>query len=346
MFLISLCIGFLGILIFVVTSSALEKNKFARGNYLSLELKKKKNKLKDSSKEVKAKEKSAQAKEAVMQADWDRMNALGLYYDYDKLSLVDTVKAYLDEYGIDHSQIAFSYKDLESGKTFSMNETQPMTAGSTYKLPLNMLVVDQVSKGKLSMDERYDITNTTYEYEMEHKAYVGQFAGAMTIPEMQEYSLVYSENTPAYALADRLGGMDKAFKHLKKYGESKTSIKTIQRQGNKTTSDYYIQVLEYLWKHQKKYKDILYYIGASFPDQYYKTYLPDLVIYQKPGYVREALNVDAIVCEKSPYLIALYTANLGGTSEDTTEISPTGYNQLVALTYVINQWHRVNQNKE
>ena len=30
----------------------------------------------------------------------------------------------------------------------------------------------------------------------------------MTIPEMQEYSLVYSENTPAYALAERLGGME------------------------------------------------------------------------------------------------------------------------------------------
>ena len=30
----------------------------------------------------------------------------------------------------------------------------------------------------------------------------------MAIPDMQRYSLVYSENTPAYALADRLGGMD------------------------------------------------------------------------------------------------------------------------------------------
>ena len=31
-----------------------------------------------------------------------------------------------------------------------MNDTQPMTAGSTYKLPLNMLVMDEVNKGKLS----------------------------------------------------------------------------------------------------------------------------------------------------------------------------------------------------
>lgn len=295
---------------------------------------------------VRKKEKSQEAKEAVMQEDLARMDALGLYYDYANLSLVDTVKAYLKEFSISEEQIAFSYKDLESGKTFSMNDIQPMTAGSTYKLPLNMLVVDEVTAGKFTMEERFDITQTTYEYEKEHLAYVGQFSGAMSIPEMQEYSLLYSENTPAYALADRVGGLDKAFKRISKYGQSKSDIKTIQRQGNKTTTDYYIHVLDYLWANQEKYKDLLYYIGESFPNQYYKTYLPDLVIYQKPGYVGEALNVDAIVMEESPYLIALYSAYLGGSTEESEEISSLGYNQLVALTYVINQWHRVNHNSD
>lgn len=65
----------------------------------------------------------------------------------------------------------------------------------------------------------------------------------MTIPEMQEYSLVYSENTPAYALAERLGGMEKFYGMLDKYGKSKGKVKTIQMHGNKTTTDYYIQVL-------------------------------------------------------------------------------------------------------
>lgn len=91
-------------------------------------------------------EKSKEAKQATMDADFAQMNALGLYYDYHTLSLVDTVKAYLEEFGIDESQIAFSYKDLRSGKTVTMNEHQPMTAGSTYKLPLNMLVVDEVKR--------------------------------------------------------------------------------------------------------------------------------------------------------------------------------------------------------
>ena len=102
----------------------------------------------------------------------------------------------------------------------------------------------------------------------------------MTIPEMQEYSLVYSENTPAYALAERLGGMEKFYGMLDKYGKSKGEVKTIQMHGNKTTTDYYIQVLDYLWKHQEDYKDILKYLGESFPEYYYKTYNQGLTIYR------------------------------------------------------------------
>ncbi|WP_236560370.1 serine hydrolase [Streptococcus halichoeri] len=290
-------------------------------------------------------EKSQAAKQAVMAHDLERMNALNLYYDYPNLSLAATVKAYLQEYGIDPSQVAFSYKDVRTGKTDGMNEVVPMTAGSTYKLPLNMLVLDEVAKGKLSLTERFDITHTTYEYQGEHAAYVSQFKGAMTIPQMQEYSLVYSENTPAYALAERLGGLDQAFKAFDRYGKSRSKeLPTIARAGNKTTASYYLQVLDYLWKHQDSYKPILDCIGRSFPGQYYKTYLPDLIIYQKPGYVHEALNVAAIVMEKSPYLVAIYTRQLGGTTPESQEISPLGYNQLAALTYVINEWHRVNQN--
>ena len=288
--------------------------------------------------------KSAEAKQAVMDADANTMAANGLTYDYANMTLNQVVEAYLADQGIDASQIAFSYKNTKTNEHYSMNDTQPMTAGSTYKLPLNMLVMDEVNKGKLSLTERFDITNTEYEYQGEHDNYVAAFGGSMTIPEMQEYSLVYSENTPAYALAERLGGIEKFYGMLDKYGKSKGDVKTIQMHGNKTTTDYYIQVLDYLWKHQDNYKDILHYIGESFPNEYYKTYLPDLTIYQKPGYVREALNVDAIVMEDTPYMVAIYTRYLGGSTEDSSEISGWGLQQLGMLCYVINEWHRVNMN--
>jgi hypothetical protein len=287
--------------------------------------------------------KSMEEKQKVMEVDLPVMGAYGLYYDYANLNLVQVVQAYLDEMGIDHSQVAFSYKDLTSGQTYAMNETQPMTAGSTYKLPLNMLVVDEVEKGNLSLTERFDITHTRYEYIGEHNNYVAAFNGTMSIPEMQKYSLLYSENTPAYALAERLGGLDKVYAMYQRYGKGKGEVETINQQ-NQTTTDYYIQVLDYLWKHQEKYKDLLYYIGESFPNEYYKRYVRDIPIYQKPGYVAEALNIDAIVCETKPYLIALYTAGLGGTTSESNEISGVGITQVGQLAYVINEWHRVNMN--
>ena len=294
-------------------------------------------------KEPEKKGKSLEEKQAVMKADAPTMNAYGLYYDYANMTLPEVIQAYAKEYGIKNSQIAFSYKNLATGELIEMNETQPMTAGSTYKLPLNMLVIDNFEKYNLSMTKRYDITNTYYEYDGEHKTYVKVFKGAMTIPQMQYYSLVHSENTPAYALADRLGGMSEVYKMYSNYGESKAELKNFSTE-NKTTTNYYIQVLQHLWDNREKYKDIRAYIGESFPGDYYKRYLPNLVIEQKPGYVKEALNVDAIVYEKSPYIIALYTAGLGGATPATEEVNLVGLDQIGQISYVINEWHRVNMN--
>ena len=289
------------------------------------------------------KKKSEAEKVATQEADAETNEANGLVFDYTHKSLPDVVKEYLDEMGIPHDAIAFSYKNTATGELIEMNETQPMTAGSTYKLPLNMLVVDEVADGKFTLDEEFDITNTYYEYQGEHDNYVAAFNGKMTIPDMQRYSLVYSENTPAYALADRLGGMAKARAMFNRYGESKASIKTFSEE-NKTTTNYYIQVLDYLWKHRDKYKDLREFIGESFEGQYAKGLLPNIKIEQKPGYVAEALNVDAIMYEETPYLVALYTAGLGGTTPASTEISDVGAWQVSQIIYVINEWHRVNMN--
>ena len=134
--------------------------------------------------EVKPIPKSPEEKQKVMEADGPTMDALGLRYDYANLDLTQVVQAYMTEVGIEMSQVAFSYKDLTTGQTFAMNDTQPMTAGSTYKLPLNMLVVDEVAEGKLSMEERFDITQTRFEYQGEHDNYVAAFNGAMSIADI------------------------------------------------------------------------------------------------------------------------------------------------------------------
>lgn len=110
-------------------------------------------------------------------------------------------------------------------------------------------------------------------------------------------------------------------------------------------TDYYIQVLDYLWKHRKKYDSLITYLEEAFPTDYYRALIPsDVVVAQKPGYVREALNVGAIVKEEVPYIVAIYTAGLGGSTQEDSEINGVGLYQLEQLCFVINQWHRVNMN--
>lgn len=208
-----------------------------------------------------------------------------------------------------------------------------------------MLIVDGVEEGFFSMDERYDITQSGYEYEGEYLNYLAQFGESMSISEMQEYSLRYSENTPAYAMAQMLGGFETAFDQFSRYGQSSSDeVATITYKGNQTTTDYYVQVLEHLYNHQEKYADLLYYLGIAFDGQWAEAYLPYVDIYQKPGYYAEALNVSSIVMEETPYLISLYTAYLGDAGPDNPEISYEGTLQVGQLMYVINQWHRVNRN--
>lgn len=289
--------------------------------------------------------KSQDDKDRVVQEDLDQMNSLNLYYDYAHLSLEDTVKAFLEEQGLESWQVAFTYKNLETNEVFSMNDTQLMTAGSTYKLPLNMLVVDALDKGKLSSTQAYDISETGYEYKPEHDAYMAKYGGKMTISDMQYGSIVLSENTPAYALADRLGGMDQAYAQFDRYGTSKNPyFPTISMDGNKTTTSYYTQVLDYLYQHQDKYEDLLAFLDQAFPESWYEEHVKGVTVYQKPGYVREALNIDAIVMEETPYSIALYTSGFGGASETDETINGYGYSQVTSLAYVINEWHRVNMN--
>lgn len=290
--------------------------------------------------------KSAEAKAAAMVADEGTMYSYGLYFDYANLSLEDTVKAYLAERGIDQSQVAFSYKNTKTNETFSMNDTQPMTAASTYKLPLGMLIIDQVDAGKIDMSEEVNYTGIDEITGVpDYPLYIAGFGETMNWTEILDNALIHSENVPAYIMADRLGGFKEAYKKIEKFGKSKGDIKTIDHDaGNKTTTDYYIQVLDYLWKHQDKYAPIIDRLDASFTNQWYEQYVNWVRVSQKPGYSQEALNVNALVEEEVPYLISIYTAGLGGSNEYTTEINAYGYNQVADLAYVVNEWHRVNMN--
>ncbi len=118
-----------------------------------------------------------------------------------------------------------------------MNDLQPMTAGSTYKLPLNMLVMDEVAKGKLNLTDRFDITNTYYEYVGEHDNYVAAFDGATCLFLICSAIHWFTLKTPQYAFGRSFRGWSKRVSCSVAMVQSFTRAKTCLLEDNKTVTD-------------------------------------------------------------------------------------------------------------
>ena len=86
-------------------------------------------------------------RQAVVDADMETMSAMVLSMIVNSGGLAEVVRLQRKV----NDPVMVTYCTYHIGEQFSANDLQPMTAGSTYKLPLNMLVVDEVAKGKLNL---------------------------------------------------------------------------------------------------------------------------------------------------------------------------------------------------
>ncbi len=102
-----------------------------------------------------------------------------------------------------------------------------------------MLVMDEVSKGKLSLTERVLILLILSIYQGEHDNYV--VAGGSTTGLQKCKSILFTLRIPSLCFCGTSWWYGKFKVCLDKYGKSKGEVKTTQMHGNKTTTDYYIQ---------------------------------------------------------------------------------------------------------
>lgn len=228
-------------------------------------------------------------------------------YDYNK-SLSEVVSDYLANRNISPRNVAFVYKNQVTGEIQKMNDTNPMVAASTYKLPLALEVLDAVSEGKVSLN---DMTEQG------------------TVQEALDQALIDSSNETAEALISYLGGFTDFYNKIRKYGEGTLSIPTIRYNGNTSTAKYFSNVLDYLYAQQDDYPLLIDDLKQASPTEYYRSYLPDENIIQKYGQYNTAINAVAIRFNATPYTIALFTDNLS-------------LSQFSTLSYIINHWHIVH----
>lgn len=224
-------------------------------------------------------------------------------FDYVNTPLTSLIAQYKQMRGLT-DEIAISYYNFETGETYFDNPDQYMVAGSTYKLPLNMLIYEKRNAGELSGEDEFLYREESFEEGGpigDHKK-PGDY---ISLNELQYYSIVYSDNTASRILFDGIGGWESYRNQIQKYGPGLSY--PIDFYSNQFTVRYMNEVLKYLYKNEASFPELIERLKGVSPNDYLKTYV-DVPIAQKDGVYELARNAAGIVYADKPYATAVYVA--------------------------------------
>jgi beta-lactamase class A len=242
---------------------------------------------------------------------------------FDKLE--SQIKAYI---GTNDKKFGLYYYDLASGKTIEINSSKEFTAGSTVKVPMNMVLLDMVNKGKISLNETMKYNRIT-DCEAGTGILQGQdLSKPIAIKTLSEYSIVYSDNIATNMILRKIGFgymrdcFDKMLGHkatrtnnVTTALNSGTYLKLLYRNPNK--NPYYSELIENMKK-------------TEFHDRIDK-YIPQSITAHKIGDYGAYVNDIAIVYAKRPYILVVLTNELPDASEKIAHISKMVYEYQTGL---------------
>ena len=246
--------------------------------------------------------------------------------------LSDQINQYLSDHGMNSSQVAIAYQNLETKETYYLNENNWMVAGSTYKLPLNMLFEDAINQGIYQTDSH--LLYCSYCYEdikgtIDHDYGVGSY---IPLDTLMKNSIVDSCNTASHILFETLGGWSCYREKAKQYSPA-IFYSVDYAVSNDVSAAYLMNILEVLYEHQEDYNIVLNYMKEADPNAYLKQYV-HYPIAQKYGEYEGAQNVAGIVYAPTPYAVVILTDNAPNEQTTVGELSA-----LIANYHVHQETH-------
>jgi beta-lactamase class A len=123
-------------------------------------------------------------------------------------------------------EIGVAVLDLQNGTMITLNEDKHFPMQSVFKFPLAMAVMDQVDKGKLSLDQKITLTKKDLlqdTYSPLRDKYQGQNA-SVSIKEILGYTVSHSDNNGCDLLFRLLGGPQQVHNYIHSIGIKDISI--------------------------------------------------------------------------------------------------------------------------
>lgn len=199
---------------------------------------------------------------------------------------------YMEAHGLSAQNFAMGYLYTGTGEYWYFNQDKVMTAGSIYKVPLNMRITEMVASGERSWDDH---------------------VYGMPLAEAQRMSITYSKNEVSYALQSYCAGFNGFYypayraELLKYSGWTESQIPENYYTTNTFTASFMLTTLSILYQDAALYSNIIGYMKDAYPGRYFRLYEGDYTIAHKYGAFGGAVNDIAIVYTPTPFLLVVMT---------------------------------------
>ena len=200
------------------------------------------------------------------------------------------------ERNLTESSFAVSYYDTVTGESYDWNETHMMVAASTFKLPLNLYYYEKENAGELEPDTL--ITQ-----------------GGATLDLCHYLSIVESNNEISHALLYRIGTFPEYKEAMRKFFTmTDDEIDPKYYQNNYYCTRMMMDTLKYLYERQSDFPELIEHLLEAHPqDGYFKAKVTEMEVAHKYGSFEGAENDVGIFYAEHPFLLAVYTQNVGET---------------------------------
>ena len=198
------------------------------------------------------------------------------------------------EYNLTEQNFAVSYYDTVTQESYDWNETHMMVAASTFKLPLNLYYYEMENAGEIASD-----------------ALMTQ--GGATLDLCHYLSIVESNNEISHALLYRIGTFPEYKEAMRKYFTmTDDEIDPKYYQDNYYCTRMMMDTLKYIYAHQEELTELVDYMKQSHPQNgYFRAKVTEMEVAHKYGSFEGAENDVGIFYAERPFLLAVYTQNVG-----------------------------------
>ena len=207
-------------------------------------------------------------------------------------SWLEVVEEFNEEMSIRDQNVAYGYRNTVTGEEHFFNGDTYMVSASMYKVPLNMMVAEELYNGEIDWDTQF---------------------GGLTYRKLQEGSIIHSDNDYARILWQHVGnGNYRTYRRAiaPLMGEDADTVDPKYYENNFFTPRQMIHCLNELYTNAERYPGVIECMKLAEPKNYFRRSENRFEIAHKYGFLEDTtlhMNDCAIIYTDEPILIVCFT---------------------------------------